>query len=152
MGQPQRQQRVTELAALPPEVSSFSTTNGSLSAHIARRRSLMMDGGEGRAVGSHICMDGKAFGLALHLKEVVIGRTQPTSKAWQTIDSDLVVIGDYTMGFDVEPLGGGSRLRVWIDYQWPSAHPALGRLGGRLYARWCVKRMSAAASGRFPAM
>lgn len=161
MERPRHQEHVTDVAAPPSEVFELLDDQQSLSAHMTRRGSPMMGGGSmtttmddgaGKTIGSRIRMEGKAFGLEVRLDEVVIARTPPASKAWQTIDSRLIVIGAYTMGFDIEPLGIGSRLRVWIDYQPPTDRPVVGLLGGKLYARWCVRQMASVASRRFPAM
>jgi hypothetical protein len=56
------------------------------------------------------------------------------------------------MGFEIEPLPSGSRLRVWIDYGLPGSFPGrlLGALFAGFYARWCVDRMVGDAARTFP--
>jgi hypothetical protein len=55
------------------------------------------------------------------------------------------------MGFEIEPQGTGSTLRVFIDYALPEAPPVrwLGRLFSRHYARWCTRRMVSDAVTHF---
>ena len=70
-------------------------------------------------------------------------------KMGETLDEPkLFVIGRYHMGFDLAPEGHGTRLRVWIDYNLPSSGGQrwLGRLFGRLYADWCVRKMVQSAA------
>ena len=72
-------------------------------------------------------------------------------KAWETVDAQLLVIGQYRLGFDLEPRGGACRLRVFIDYDWPRG-PLAGlaaRLLAKSYARWCTQRMIDDAAEHF---
>lgn len=81
---------------------------------------------------------------ALDVDEVVTAYEPPWCKVWETIDEPrLLVIGRYRMGFGVEPLGTGSRARIWIDYCLPAGGLArwLGAAVGRLYARWCTQQI-----------
>lgn len=130
-----------------------------LSAHM-ERRSLMMAGSRmrietdndgGRAVGSHVRMQGRIFGMDLALEEVVTERDAPRRKAWRTLDAKLLVIGQYELGFELTPRGEKTALRVFIDYELPRAGAArwLGRAFGPTYARWCTARMARDASKRF---
>lgn len=130
-----------------------------LSAHMSKRSWKMgwgkmdtiLDTQGGRAVGSHIVLRGRVLGVRLELDEVVTLREPPTRKEWQTVgEPRLLVIGPYRMGFTITPRENGwSMLRVVIDYDLPSHGVArlLGRLFGRAYARWCVRRMVTDASG-----
>lgn len=43
----------------------------------------------------------------------------PRWKAWQTTEQRLIVIGDYAMGFRIDPTGHGCHLTVWIGYDRP---------------------------------
>jgi hypothetical protein len=56
------------------------------------------------------------------------------------------------MGFEITPDVAGSRLRVFLDYDWPNGAFArlLARLLARVYARWCVRNMVAEGEKRFP--
>jgi hypothetical protein len=131
-----------------------------LSAHM-NQSSWMMGGGRmktevdhggGRDVGSRIRMSGRVFGLPLSLEEAVTERVPPRRKVWETIGRPkLLVIGNYRMGFEIEPEGAGSTLRVFIDYELPAAPPArwLGSLFSRYYAAWCTRRMVSDAVTRF---
>lgn len=133
-----------------------------LSAHMSEpswmmvgsRMSVELDSGQGRSIGSKIRMSGRLLGLALALEEVVIDRRPPRGKSWETTGTtQLIVIGNYRMGFEVTPWGAASQLRVFIDYSLPSRPPGswLGRLLGRHYARWCVRRMISDAVRHFAA-
>lgn len=56
------------------------------------------------------------------------------------------------MGFEIIALGrAASRLRVFIDYDYPAAIAAkfLGPMFGPIYARWCVNRMANDAKNAF---
>lgn len=122
--------------------------------------SLMMGGGrmtyvfdehKGRAVGSHIRMSGRAFGLTLSLDQVVGEHVPPKRKVWRTVGRpQLIVVGPYEMGFELSPVAGGAALKVWIDYDLPRA--GVGRLFPGLgdgYAQWCVDQMVADAVRAF---
>ena len=148
-----------QVAATPEAVFDRLDDQTRLAEHMGRP-SLMMGGGrmtydfdarKGRAVGSHIRMGGRAFGLELFLDEVVTERAPPRRKAWRTVGQPrLVVVGVYEMGFDLSPVPGGAALKVWIDYDLPPT--GLGRLLPALgdgYARWCVEQMAADAVGAF---
>ena len=123
-----------------------------LASHM-ERSSWMLGGGQmhveldaegGQAVGSRIAMSGRAFGFRLAMEEVVTERRPPLRKAWETRGTPrLLVIGTYRMGFDLEPVAIGSRLRVFIDYALPDSGlgRVLGRFFGSAYARWCTQRM-----------
>ena len=107
------------------------------------RMTYEFDAGKGQIVGSHIRMGGTAFGLKLDLDEMVTERDPPRHKVWRTVGApNLIVIGSYAMGFEIDPRPGGSQLAVWIDYA-PPVHgpgrwmPALSAI----YARWCVRSM-----------
>ena len=123
-----------------------------LSAHMNKRSWKMgwgrmdvrLDARGGKAIGSHIVLDGRVLGIHLYLEEVVTDREPPRRKRWRTVgDPRLLVIGPYTMGFDVAGADAETRIRVLIDYDLP-AHglsKILGRAFGGKYARWCTRRM-----------
>ena len=129
-----------------------------LSAHMSKRSWTMgwgkmetiLDEQGGRAVGSHIVLRGRVFGITLRLEEVVTLRQPPYRKRWATIgEPRLLVIGPYEMGFTLSDNGpAGSSIRVDIDYALPSNGVGrwLGRWFGRSYAAWCVHRMVADAT------
>lgn len=138
--------------ASPEDVFAFVDDHSRFSSHMSES-SWMMGGGHmvveldeanGQAVGSHIRLGGRIFGVSLYLDEVVTRRDPPTNKEWETVGAPrLLVIGAYSMGVQVTPEPGGSRLRVFIDYRLPDGRVTrwLGWLFGRLYARWCVDQM-----------
>jgi hypothetical protein len=108
------------------------------------------DEGGGQKVGSHIRLDGTAFGLRVFLDEVVTKREPPLEKQWQTVGAHrLLVIGDYTMGLNLEPAGVHSKLRIFIDYDLPRENAWLGTLFAGLYAKWCVGMMLNDARAHF---
>jgi hypothetical protein len=98
-------------------------------------------------------MSGRVLGVRLGLEEVVTEHAPPHRKVWETVgEPTLLVIGAYRMGFSIAPLGGGSRLVVFIDYARPGRGLArlLGALVGRYYAAWCTRRMAEDARAAFP--
>ena len=119
------------------------------------RMNYEMDGEQGRAAGSIIRMRGSVFGIALGVEEVVTEYAPPRRKAWRTTgEPELLVIGPYRMGFEVEARGSGSWLTVFIDYAQPAAGIArgLGHIFGGMYARWCVRRIAGDCERHFSAM
>lgn len=131
-----------------------------LSKHMSKRSWKMgwgkmdteMDERRGRAVGSHIVLRGRVFGIQLHLDEVVVDHEPPRKKSWETVgEPRLLVIGPYRMGFELVPAGADTKLRVFIDYVLPTKGIArlLGRLFGRSYASWCVRQMAEDARHSF---
>jgi hypothetical protein len=133
-----------------------------LSSHMGRRSWRMgggrmdvsVDDGRGRAVGSHIVLAGRAFGLRLGLDEVVVERRPPQAKTWETVgEPRLLVIGAYRMGFAIQQHERDSVLRVFIDYALPArgASRWLGRMLGPAYARWCTRTMVTDATAHFEA-
>lgn len=155
-------QASVEVAAPPERLFAHLDDQARLAAHMARP-SMMMGGGRmiydfderrGQAVGSHIRMGGRAFGLELFVDEVVTERTPPRRKVWRTVGRPrLIIIGDYEMGFEATPTLGGTNLRVWIDYDLAPRGP--GRFVPVLadvYARWCVERMAGDARRTFGAV
>lgn len=130
-----------------------------LSAHMEKSSAMMLgsrmtietDERGGRAVGSKVRMRGTMMGIDLALEEVVVEREPPRRKAWQTLAARLLVIGQYRLGFELEPAGPATRARIHIDYDVADSGLAcwLGRLFGARYARWCTERMAADAARHF---
>ena len=138
--------------ASPEDVFAFVDDHSRFSSHMNEsswmmaggRMSVELDEAKGQAVGSHIRLSGRVFGVSLYLDEVVTRREPPTNKVWETVGAPrLLVVGAYSMGVQITPEQSGSRLRVFIDYQLPDGPVTywLGRLFGGLYARWCVDQM-----------
>jgi hypothetical protein len=138
--------------ASPEDVFAFIDDHSRFSSHMSEsswmmgggRMSVEVDEARGQVVGSHIRLSGRVFGVSLHLDEVVTRRDPPTNKVWETVGVPrLLVIGAYSMGVQITPERGGSRLRVFIDYRLPEGSVTywLGRLFGGLYARWCIDQM-----------
>lgn len=131
-----------------------------LSAHMEQSSTMMMgskmsistDELDGRALGARVRMGGKVLGMTLTLEEVVTERQPPFKKVWQTVHANLLVIGQYQLGFALSASGDRSLLRVFIDYELPHGRFARwpGKLFGRTYARWCVERMANDAAAQFP--
>lgn len=155
-----RRREATAHVGAPPEVVFARLDDPTRLGEHMGKRSPMMGGGrmtydvdalKGRAVGSHIRMGGSAFGFRLSLDEVITERTPPLRKTWRTVGAPkLVVIGPYEMGFEIDPIPGGSALKVWIDYDLPPSRlgHALPTLGDA-YARWCVQQMAEDARRAF---
>jgi hypothetical protein len=138
--------------ASPEHMFAFVDDHSRFSSHMNEsswmmgggRMSVELDEAKGQAVGSHIRLSGRVFGVSLYLDEVVTRREPPTNKVWETVGAPrLLVVGAYSMGVQITPEQSGSRLRVFIDYQLPDGPVTywLGRLFGGLYARWCVDQM-----------
>ena len=109
-----------------------------------------IDDGRGQEIGSHIRMNGKAFGIALFLDEVVTRREPPLLKAWETVGTPkLLVIGNYKMKVEIEPRNNRSLLFVSIDYDLPTINVWLGKLFSGIYAKWCVRQMIKDAYNHF---
>jgi hypothetical protein len=120
-----------------------------LGRHMSRSSWMMLGGrmhyqfdeARGSRVGSVIAMRGRILGVRVDLQEVVIERSEPSRKVWETIgEPRLLVIGAYRMGFDIKPDEGNSRLDGFLDYNLPRSGMTrlLAALLGDIYARWCV--------------
>ncbi|MBD9638734.1 SRPBCC family protein [Ensifer sp. ENS07] len=152
---------VADIAASPETLFDYLDDQATLGSHMQEpsmimlggRMSYSFDNSAGRAVGSHISMRGSVLGLELTVDEVIVEHRPPVSKVWETLGGpELLVIGAYRMGFEIHRSGGGSLLRVFINYDDPAtvAGRIIGPLLGPIYARWCVTRMARDATSRFP--
>jgi carbon monoxide dehydrogenase subunit G len=151
-------QQTMTIPAPPERVFEFLDSPERLAGHMGKS-SLMMGGGQmnvdldqgrGQTVGSHIKLNGSAFGIPISLDEAITHREPPSSKEWQTVgEPRLLVIGSYTMGFRLTPLSTGSELTIFIDYEMPKKNAWLGTLFGDMYAKWCVRQMLEGARGQF---
>ncbi len=74
-----------------------------------------------------------------------------SNRSWKIGEPRLLVIGQYSMGFDAADLETGVRLCVLIDYDLPphGLPRILGRLFGRMYAKWCTTQMVQDAESTF---
>jgi hypothetical protein len=140
------------IAAPAARVFAHLDDHSRLSAHMERRSwrmgwgrmELRLDERAGRAVGSHIRLEGRAFGVRIALDEVVTEYAPPARKVWETVGTPrLLVIGPYRMGFRIEAQPEDVMLTVFVDYALPDRGISrlLGRLFGHAYARWCCTRM-----------
>jgi hypothetical protein len=158
---PHHFETTVHVAAPPPALFDELDDQERLSAHMMKSSAMMagssmgfeFDERRGRAVGSRMRLFGRMLGLSLEVIEVVTERDLPRRKAWETIGKPrLLVIGSYQMGFDIEPDGGGSHLRVFIDYDDPTGSWRIaGKLFGGIYARWCARNMAEGAAAHFAA-
>lgn len=151
---------MARIPAPPGDVFAFLDGRARLVSHMGKR-SLAMGGGsmavefnegQGRDVGSKLRRAGTALGIRVCVEEVVIGRAPPHRKSWGTVgEPGLLVVWPYRMGFVIEDRGQASRLTVFIDcelrrraqWRW------LRGLLGRVYARWCIERMTGDAAEHF---
>ena len=149
--------------AAPPDLFAFADDHSRLSSHMSKSSWMMgggsmsieTDGGGGKAVGSKLTLRGAVFGLQLQVEERVTERSPPYRKVWATEGAPkLLVIGPYEMGFEVQPFEKGSRMKVFINYSWPTGvfGVACGFLFARAYARWCTMRMANDAASHFEAI
>jgi len=105
---------------------------------------IEFDEDHGQAVGSRIRLGGQVLGMNLSVEEVVVERTPPQRKSWETGGSPrLLVIGHYRMGCNTAHRGEGSLLCVFIVYALlPSGLTrCLGWIFGGFCARGCVGQM-----------
>jgi hypothetical protein len=81
-------ERTLVISATIHDVFAFVDDHSKLSSHMGQsswmmgggRMSTEVDAGEGRAVGSHIRLAGRVFGLRVFLDEVVVKRDPPQAK------------------------------------------------------------------------
>ena len=148
------------IGASQAEVFAYLDDQTRLAAHMETRSMMMLggrmayefDAAQGRAVGSVIRMGGSFLGIPLFVSEVVTERTPPSRKLWETRGAQrMLVIDSYIMGFETRVIGGGTAVRVFVDYQLPRSLRGrwLGLLLAPIYARWCVSRMVKDASRHF---
>lgn len=163
MGQPTKPHHYENSILVPAAaaaVFSFADDHAHFSAHMTQSSWLMgggsmkieTDSGKGQKVGSHIKMGGRVFGIYLFLDEIITVYNPPMQKEWQTVGNlNLLVIGHYLLGFEIKPDQGGSKFRVYIDYELPKSAKTLwlGKLFGAMYAKWCVKQMINSVSSKF---
>ncbi len=150
--------RVTNVAVLrvgAPELFDYLDGHARLAGQMSRRSwrmgwgrmQLTMDALQGRAVGSQLVLKGCVFGMQLSVEEVVIERTPPRRKVWETVgEPRLPIIGSSLMKFELTPSGSGPgliSLTIFFEYDVPPRGPARlpGRAFGAMYARWCKKQM-----------
>lgn len=138
------------ISATPSCVFEYIDDFHTFSSHM-NTTSPMMGGGKmntyidelkGKVVGSHIKMDGKAFGIYVSLDEVVTEHIPPHRKVWKTVGTPkLLIIGQYQMTVEITPDGSGSQLTVSIDYELPRSFVWFGKLLSPWYAKWCIQQM-----------
>ena len=149
------------LQAQPQVAFAYLDDFNNLSSHMAKRSAMMLgssmsittDELGGRDVGSKVRMRGQTVGIPVSLAEIVTERDPPIRKAWETVEANLLVIGQYRLGFDLSAPGQKSELRVFIDYDLPPSGAGrwLGSALGKIYARWCTERMANDAAAHFAA-
>jgi hypothetical protein len=154
------EETVGTVAASTTELFAHLDDQTRLSEHMSKRSwklgwgkmAIETDAQGGRAVGSHIVLSGRVFGVRLFLEGVVTERDAPRRKRWRTLgEPRLLVIGAYEMGFELEPSGPASELRVTIDYELPTHGMSriLGKLFAGMYAQWCTRQMVRDAHAAF---
>jgi len=140
------------VSVTPEEIFKYVDDHKNLSSHMNKsswmmgggKMNIKIDEGKGQKVGSHIRMSGKVLGINLFVDEVVTLHDVPFHKEWKTFgDLNLLVIGQYKLGFEIKPEKGNSKIKVYIDYDLPESFSAhlLGYLFGGIYAKWCVRQM-----------
>jgi hypothetical protein len=84
------------------DVFAFVDDHSRFSSHMSESSWMMGDGrmtvdldeAKGQAVGSHIRLSGRVFGVSVYLDEVVTRRDPPANKVWETVGAPrLLVIG-----------------------------------------------------------
>lgn len=134
----------------PEEIFAYIDDHAQFSSHMNKSSWMMgggrmetkVDEGKGQKVGSHIFLQGSAFGIKIFLDEIVTRREPPLVKTWETVGiPKLLIIGSYGMGVEIKPQISGSEVRVHIDYDLPKKNVWLGKLFSGVYAKWCVRQM-----------
>ena len=136
-----------EVSATADAVFSHLDDHSRLSAHMSRpsllmvgsRMAIELDASEGRAVGAIIRLRGRVLGIPLSVEEIITGRNPPLRKIWETTGTpNLLVIGQYRMGYEITPKGKAS-LPMWP--MWPPNRPISslasrhGRIGSSISGR-----------------
>lgn len=145
-------EEAVDVVASAEEIFNYVDDHLNFSSHMNKSSAMMgggsmkmdLDGGKGKIVGSHIRMSGKVFGINIYLDEVVTVHNPPFKKTWETVGvPNLLVIGDYEMGFEIKEIGDKSNFKVFINYNLPNGifTRFLGMILGRFYAKWCVHQM-----------
>ncbi len=148
------------IPASAEDIFAYADNHQNFSSHMNKSSWMMggsrmetrVDDGQGQAVGSHIYMDGKVFGIKLSLDEVVTKREPPRYKEWQTVGNPkLLIIGHYRMSFEISSDGNTSKFKVSIDYELPKSlgGSLLGSIFGGTYAKWCVQQMLTGTQSHF---
>lgn len=146
--------------ATPENLFAYLDDQARLGAHMEKPSAMMMggqmkyqfDSANGQAVGSVIKMSGSFLGIELSVEEVITECDSPRRKIWETRGHpQLLIIRAYRMGFETISVDQSSRLRIFIEYDYPRDIRGciLGELFGSAYARWCVKRMAEDAARHF---
>lgn len=146
---PVYEERRLQLRADPAALFRYLDDPRHLGEHMQRRRgalaggSLRLQTDARRGLGSGWRLDGQVLGLRLQAELRVTGYQPPWRKSWQTQGRPrLLVIGAYRMGFELcEQAGSQLALRLWLEGE-PTGW---GRWLARVYARWCLREMAAAA-------
>jgi Polyketide cyclase / dehydrase and lipid transport len=147
-----RLEETTTIPAPPARVFAWLDDPQNTGWHMSRP-SLAMLGGALRVerlsamaagVGATYRSWGHVLGLRIDFTTTVVRWVAGQEKVWRTIgDPRLIVIGPFEMRFALEPIDGGARLIMAVEYDLPAS--VLGRLLGRVlaapYARWCLRRM-----------
>ena len=146
------------LIAEPKEIFAYIDDHKGFSSHMTKSSWMMgggsmkvtTDEGNGQRIGSHIRLNGKAFGINLFLEEIITKYKPPNIKSWETVGIPrLLIIGSYKMGIEIKEGENGSNVRVFIDYQLPKTNTWLGILFSKLYAKWCVHQMISGVNKHF---
>lgn len=145
-----------KLDAPSEDVFAYLDDHRRLSAHMSQsswmmagsRMAIELDASGGRAVGAIIRLRGRVLGIPLSVEEVVTEREPPLRKVWETTDTpNLLVMGQYRMGYEIMPKGKASLLRVFIDYAMPGG-PFSGLLGGLVRQLLCALVHASYGRGR----
>lgn len=148
------------LRAPPESIFEFLDVHENITMHMERRSwatlgatmTTTLDHLRGQAVGSVIKIEGSVAGIPLSAGERVVTHDPPFRKRWETVGVPrLIVIGCYSMGFEIEPTGEDCRVTVFIDFELPRtlSGALLGRACGPVYAKWCVGRTIDTATTAF---
>lgn len=149
-----------EISASPELIFAYLDGQKNLSSHMEQSSWMMagssmkieLDQQEGKTVGAEIILRGSMLGIPLLVREAITERHPPSRKVWETAgEQKMVILDQYRMGFETTPSGATSKLMVFIDYSLPKppGRKVLGLLLGKLYARWCIERVTRDAAYHF---
>lgn len=151
---------VADLNATMEEAFAYLDDPMKLSSHMEKSSWMMagskmemkLDTRSGRGVGAEIILEGKMIGIPLFVREFVTISEVPIKKVWETKGlQKLIIMDQYRMGFEIKPSGKTCELKVFIDYSLPQKWPAslLGRIFGKVYAKWCTEKVTRDAASHF---
>lgn len=147
----------TFIQAQPEEVFKYVDDHEKYYSHVMKfskmlggQMALEMDEKQGQAVGSHIHLAGQVFGKSLELKEVIVERTPPHTKIWETVGTpQFLIVGQYRYRLQIEPQNAGSKLTITFDSDPPIRSGSVRRMLSDFYSKQCAREMVKVVRSQF---